>query len=97
MCFPISTLHFSVFIKDIVENLFYKNLGKGFEKAAGALRPGSLIMNWIYDLYDEVIVDPGLLIMDAHLCQWAENKTGRQEGYAQQEQQDLYTHLNDTT
>ena len=45
MCFPISTLHFSVFIKDIVENLFYKNLGKGFEKAAGALRPGSLIMN----------------------------------------------------
>ena len=54
-------------------------------------------MNWIYDLYDEVIVDPGLLIMDAHLCQWAENKTGRQEGYAQQEQQNLYTHLNDTT
>ena len=44
-----------------------------------------------------MIVDPGLLIMDAHLCQWAENKTGRQEGYAQQEQQNLYTHLNDTT
>ena len=44
-----------------------------------------------------MIVDLGLLIMDAHLCQWAENKTGRQEGYAQQEQKNLYTHLNNTT
>ena len=72
-------------------------MDKGFEKAAGALCPGSLIVNWIHDLYDEMIVDPGLLIMDAHLCQWAENKTGCQEEYAQQKQQNLYNHLNDTT
>ena len=44
-----------------------------------------------------MIVDPSLLIINAHLCQWAENKTGCQEEYAQQKQQNLYTHLNDTT